>query len=31
MGRICSTDGRQEECIKDFGVKSRSKETTRKN
>jgi hypothetical protein len=30
MGRACSTNGRDEECIQDIGVKARRKETTRK-
>jgi hypothetical protein len=30
MGRICSTNGGEEECIKDIGGNARRKETTRK-
>jgi hypothetical protein len=30
MGRACSTHGAEEECVEDFGWKSRRKETTRK-
>jgi hypothetical protein len=30
MGRACSTNGGDEECIYDIGVKARRKETTRK-
>jgi hypothetical protein len=30
MGRACSMHGREEECIKSFGGKSKRKETTRK-
>jgi hypothetical protein len=30
MGRACSTNGREEECIEDIGGKAREKETTRK-
>jgi hypothetical protein len=30
MGRACSTNGKEEECIKDFGGKAERKETTRK-
>jgi hypothetical protein len=30
MGRACSTNGGDEECIKDIGGKTRRKETTRK-
>jgi hypothetical protein len=31
MGRACSTNGVEEECIWDIGVKARKKETTRKS
>jgi hypothetical protein len=31
MGRGCSMDGREEECIQDIGGKARKKETTRKS
>jgi hypothetical protein len=31
MGRACSTNGGEEECIEDFGGKARRKETTRNN
>jgi hypothetical protein len=30
MGRACSTNGREDECIKNIGGKSRRKETTGK-
>jgi hypothetical protein len=30
MDREWSTHGREDECIQDFGVKARRKETTRK-
>jgi hypothetical protein len=30
MGMTCSTNGGDEECIKDIGGKARRKETTRK-
>jgi hypothetical protein len=30
MGRACSTNGGEEECIYDIGEKARRKETTRK-
>jgi hypothetical protein len=30
MGRACSMQGKEKECIEDFGVKARRKETTRK-
>jgi hypothetical protein len=30
MGRTCSTNGGEEECIEDFGRKARMKDTTRK-
>jgi hypothetical protein len=30
MGRACSTNGRDEECIQDIGGNARRKETTRK-
>jgi hypothetical protein len=30
MGRACSANGEEEECIEDFGGKARRKETTRK-
>jgi hypothetical protein len=30
MGRACSTNGGEAECIKDFGGNARRKETTRK-
>jgi hypothetical protein len=30
MGRACNTNGREEGCIQDIGVKVRRKETTRK-
>jgi hypothetical protein len=30
MGRACSTNGGEEECIQDIGGKSRRKETTGK-
>jgi hypothetical protein len=30
MGRVCSMNGREEECIQGFGVKARRKDTTRK-
>jgi hypothetical protein len=30
MGRACSTNGSEEDCIKDIGGKARKKETTRK-
>jgi hypothetical protein len=30
MGRACSRNGGEEECIKDIGGKARRKETTRK-
>jgi hypothetical protein len=30
MGRECGANGTEEKCMKDFGGKSRRKETTRK-
>jgi hypothetical protein len=30
MGRACSTNGREDECIQDIGGKARRKEATRK-
>jgi hypothetical protein len=30
MGRACSKNGREEECIQDLGEKARKKEPTRK-
>jgi hypothetical protein len=30
MGRACSTNGGEEECIEDIGGKARRKDTTRK-
>jgi hypothetical protein len=30
MGRACSKDWEEEECVKDIGEKTRRKETTRK-
>jgi hypothetical protein len=30
MGRACTTDGEEEECIEDFGGKARRKEITKK-
>jgi hypothetical protein len=30
IGRACSMDGGEEECIQDFGGEARKKETTRK-
>jgi hypothetical protein len=30
MGRACSTNGGEEECIQDIGGEARRKETTRK-
>jgi hypothetical protein len=31
VGRSCSTNGGDEECVQDIGGKARMKETTRKN
>jgi hypothetical protein len=30
MGRVCSTNGVEDECIEDIGGEARRKETTRK-
>jgi hypothetical protein len=30
MGRVCSANGEEGDCIQDIGVKTRRKETTRK-